>query len=245
MATPIQRLLHLYPHQWFFSKELKTCAGGHSSNRSPMKLRVRASMDVQLPPPSPPSTCHWIQHALNVSSRWVVLATAATVVMIWRDHDQVLWASTGSVLNSASSKILKKIFNQQRPLTAVGLKADPGMPSSHAQSLGFLALYAAFGVISWLGLNMPGIASASLVLFGGSYLAWLRISQGLHTPLQVIVGAGFGCSMATLWIVLWHYVVKEVVASSIVYHYFLVGIFGLSALSFLAFGACKWRLGDV
>lgn len=89
--------------------------------------------------------CILIDHALLLQSKWVVLATAATVVLIWRDHDQVLWASTGSVLNSASSKILKKIFNQQRPLTAVGLKADPGMPSSHAQSLGFLALYAAFG----------------------------------------------------------------------------------------------------
>lgn len=221
---------------------------------APMKLRIaggHASMDQHADMdmvPSSSSSAHQtradqLRRALNVSSRWVVVAVV-TAVVAWRHDDQVLWAVTGGILNAANSKLLKKVFNQQRPLTALGLKADPGMPSSHAQSLGYFSLYAALGLIFWQGLHILVVAGAATILLCGIYLTWLRISQGLHTPMQVMVGAGFGCSMAGAWIALWHNFVREAVSSLAVCHYLLVCFFGFSAFCFIAFGLRKWRFGD-
>lgn len=42
----------------------------------------------------------------------------------------------GSVINSALAMVLKRILNQERPVPT--LKSDPGMPSSHAQSIFFI-----------------------------------------------------------------------------------------------------------
>ena len=71
----------------------------------------------------------------------MVLA-AVTGVVIWRHDEQAYWAVIGGVANGVASKLLKKAFNEQRPITALGQKADPGMPSTHAQSFGFFSLYA-------------------------------------------------------------------------------------------------------
>ena len=43
-------------------------------------------------------------------------------------------------------QLLKRLINQARPPTAAGVKADPGMPSSHAVSLAFLGSCAAVGL---------------------------------------------------------------------------------------------------
>ncbi|XP_057820258.2 uncharacterized protein LOC131033139 isoform X3 [Cryptomeria japonica] len=90
-----------------------------------------------------------IGHHINRFSKWVVSAIFAAVV-IWRHDAGVIWAVVGSVLNTSNSKLLKRIFKQQRPPSALGLKADPGMPSSHAQSLGYLTLYAALSCVAEL-----------------------------------------------------------------------------------------------
>jgi hypothetical protein len=90
-------------------------------------------------------------HLLLLQSRWVVVASVIAVV-VWRHDESVCWAVIGGILNAASSKLLKRLFNQQRPLTALGLKADPGMPSSHAQSLGFFSLYASLGCMDHISL---------------------------------------------------------------------------------------------
>lgn len=192
---------------------------------------------------APQSGFHRLGRFLNVSSRWIVVAVVIAVV-VWKHDDQVLWAVTGGILNAGLSKLLKKIFNQKRPLTALGLKADPGMPSSHAQSLGYLSLYAALGLISWQGLDFLIGTAAAMIILCAACLAWLRISQGLHTPAQVIVGAGFGCTMACLWIGLWHLFIQKAVTSSVTAHYSLYCIFGFVVICFTAFGIRKWRLGD-
>ncbi|KAH0855484.1 hypothetical protein HID58_007965, partial [Brassica napus] len=46
------------------------------------------------------------------------------------------------VSNSALSVALKRILNQQRPVAT--LRSDPGMPSSHAQSISFISLFSGF-----------------------------------------------------------------------------------------------------
>lgn len=49
----------------------------------------------------------------------------------------------GAVINSGLSVTLKRVLNHQRPVS--GLRSDPGMPSSHAQSLFYAAV---LGIIS-------------------------------------------------------------------------------------------------
>ncbi|KAH9319915.1 hypothetical protein KI387_021684, partial [Taxus chinensis] len=84
----------------------------------------------------------------------LVLLIAVSSILVWRyNSPEVLWAFTGCVLNGGSSKPLKRLINQPRPASATGLKTDSGMPSTHAQNLGYIATYAIFILIGCKGLN--------------------------------------------------------------------------------------------
>lgn len=61
-------------------------------------------------------------------------------VILWRHDGEVIWAAMGSIINAVLSVALKQILNQERPASA--LKSDPGMPSSHAQSIFFIFTFA-------------------------------------------------------------------------------------------------------
>lgn len=60
-------------------------------------------------------------------------------MILWKHDAEVLWAATGSILNSYISITLKQILNHERPS---GLRSDPGMPSSHAQSIFYVSVFA-------------------------------------------------------------------------------------------------------
>jgi len=60
------------------------------------------------------------------------------VFIIWRHDAEALWFAAGSILNAMFSISLKHILHQKRPST---LKSDPGMPSSHAQSIFFTVIF--------------------------------------------------------------------------------------------------------
>lgn len=60
-------------------------------------------------------------------------------VIIWRHDAEALWVVMGSVVNAILSVTLKRILNQERPAST--LRSDPGMPSSHAQSIFFIVTY--------------------------------------------------------------------------------------------------------
>jgi len=61
-------------------------------------------------------------------------------IILLRHDGAALWAVIGSISNSALSVVLKRILNQERPTTT--LRSDPGMPSSHAQSISFISVFA-------------------------------------------------------------------------------------------------------
>lgn len=65
-------------------------------------------------------------------SKWLVTALFCSIILLRHDAKS-LWAAIGSVTNVMLSTALKRILNQERPTSA--LKSDPGMPSSHAQSI--------------------------------------------------------------------------------------------------------------
>ncbi|XP_058088020.1 lipid phosphate phosphatase epsilon 2, chloroplastic [Magnolia sinica] len=142
-----------------------------------------------------------LESALNRSSKWLVAALFGSVIILKHDAE-ALWAAMGAVLNSSLSTTLKQILNQQRPASA--LRSDPGMPSSHAQSIFYIAVFAVVSLIEWLGINALTLTFAALILICGAYLSWLRVSQQLHTVSQVVVGATVGSICSILWFWSWH-----------------------------------------
>ena len=71
-------------------------------------------------------------------SKWVVSALFAGVIL-WRHDGESMWAAMGSIINAILSITLKRIINQERPTSAS--KSDPGMPSSHSQSIFFIVTF--------------------------------------------------------------------------------------------------------
>ncbi|CAI5483205.1 unnamed protein product [Closterium sp. Yama58-4] len=135
---------------------------------------------------------------INDSTKWV--ATVATAVTVIATHNRAAaWFVVGAVLNVANGKALKRILRHERPETARGKKADPGMPSSHALSLSYLSVYGAVAALQRFGMTPYTITGASLLVSLAAFLAILRVVLGLHTPAQIAVGWVMGTAVALLW----------------------------------------------
>ncbi|PIA26918.1 hypothetical protein AQUCO_08500009v1 [Aquilegia coerulea] len=116
-------------------------------------------------------------------------------------------------MNSWLSIILKHIINHDRPAST--LRSDPGMPSSHAQSIFFVVAFFIQSLVSSLVLNKTTVFVGVLALASGSYLSWLRISQNLHTISQVFAGAIVGATFSTLWFHAWYSFVLDAFIASL------------------------------
>ena len=171
------------------------------------RTRTRASAGdaaASVPTPSArgPSRKSAVLAAVNESTKFVVSCTALAFLLL-NPSAETCWALLGSVVNSVNGKILKRILNHERPDGAI--KADPGMPSSHATSLSYLSVYGAASLAYFkdaapaLGYPAQLAVSAVLVVLG-IFLSYLRVKTGYHTPPQVIVGYGLGSSTALAWL---------------------------------------------
>ncbi|XP_027347956.1 lipid phosphate phosphatase epsilon 1, chloroplastic [Abrus precatorius] len=149
---------------------------------------------------------------LNRLSKWIVSALFG-VLIFWRHDAEALWFAAGSMLNGMLSISLKIILNKKRPSS--NLKSDPGMPSSHAQSIFFIAMFIILSSVEWLGINEISISSGGLVLAFGSYITYLRVSQKLHTVSQVVVGAFMGSICSFLWYWIWNAFMQHAFVSSL------------------------------
>jgi dolichyldiphosphatase len=155
---------------------------------------------------------------LKVDTRWIVVSAVAATVLWRRDVASILCVS-GAVLNALFSKVLKRAINEARPAGA--RLSDPGMPSSHAQSLFFFAAYLSAAamradllpVLAIADSGLPSLvtvsatpeqatAFAALALASAVAAASLRVSDGLHTLAQVGVGAMIGGLVGASWCVL-------------------------------------------
>ncbi|GMH14878.1 hypothetical protein Nepgr_016719 [Nepenthes gracilis] len=147
-----------------------------------------------------------VESTLNRLSKWLVSGVVGFVIL-WKHDAESLWAIVGSVINAGISIILKRILNQERPF--FNLRSDPGMPSTHAQSIFFGVIFVVLSTVEGLGLNVLTLILGGLTFGIGSYLSWLRVSQRLHTPSQVVVGAGLGFSFSVAWFWSWKAFVLE------------------------------------
>ncbi|XP_075490211.1 lipid phosphate phosphatase epsilon 2, chloroplastic isoform X1 [Primulina tabacum] len=151
-----------------------------------------------------------IQATLNSLTKWLVTAVFCSIILLRHDAES-LWAAIGSVTNVTLSTALKRILNQERPTST--LKSDPGMPSSHAQSIFYTITFLNLSMVEWYGLN--GVTTTLCVFFFtlGSFMSWLRVSQQFHTISQVVVGAVLGSIFCILWFWSWKSYVLNLFAS--------------------------------
>mmetsp|Transcript_8585 Transcript_8585/g.26071 ORF Transcript_8585/g.26071 Transcript_8585/m.26071 type:complete len:240 (-) Transcript_8585:311-1030(-) len=171
----------------------RTCSG-----RTPVLMLSSTSRGV-LATTQPQSTMPGILSVINESTKWVV-SGIVVAVLLWHHDAGACWCVVGSVVAALNCKLLKTLINEARPVGA--RKEDPGMPSSHAQSLAFLSSYAALELVA-LGDPAPGVLAAA-TLAAGAFLSWLRVALGFHTAAQVLVGHALGTVTAMAWCWLGH-----------------------------------------
>ncbi|KAG2495150.1 hypothetical protein HYH03_006758 [Edaphochlamys debaryana] len=151
------------------------------------------SLDGPRPPPDAQTR---FLSVINDLTKWAVSATVLGVLVARRDA-LVAWCVLGSIIASFINKALKHIINEQRPANA--RKADPGMPSSHANSLAFLGVYTCVALGEGAALSSPrGLVAAAVGLLS-LFLTWLRVRLGFHTTPQVVVGYALGAATAVGW----------------------------------------------
>ncbi|CAH2064438.1 unnamed protein product [Thlaspi arvense] len=182
-----------------------------------------------------------IEAIVNRLSKWVVSALFASIILL-RHDGTALWGIIGSVSNSALSIALKRILNQERPATT--LRTDPGMPSSHAQSISFISVFAVLSVMEWLGTSKVSLLLSGFILALGSYFIRLRVSQKLHTSSQVVVGAIVGSVFCVLWYTTWNSLLLETFESSLSLQISVFMVASSFALAFAAYAVLNWFRDD-
>uniref|UniRef100_A0A1J3DSU1 Lipid phosphate phosphatase epsilon 1, chloroplastic n=1 Tax=Noccaea caerulescens TaxID=107243 RepID=A0A1J3DSU1_NOCCA len=182
-----------------------------------------------------------IEAILNHLSKWVVSGLFASIILL-RHDGAALWAIIGSVSNSALSVVLKRILNQERPDSTS--RTDPGMPSTHAQSISFISVFAVLSVMEWLGTNKVSLFLSGFILALGSYFIRLRVSQKLHTSSQVVVGAIVGSIFCIVWYTTWNLLLFEAFESSLLLQISLFLVAASFSLAFAAHVVLNWFKDD-
>ncbi|KAL4423157.1 hypothetical protein ABPG77_007810 [Micractinium sp. CCAP 211/92] len=160
------------------------------------RLVPRAHAQQQEQPWMQQGNHHAVLEMLNNATKWAV-SCVAFGTLLWRRDLLAAWCVLGSVVAAVNCRVLKYAINQARPS---GRKADPGMPSAHAQSLGFLATFVSVAAAASLGTGSPsGLALVLGVPSAGIFLTWLRVALGYHTVAQVVVGWLVGSCSAAAW----------------------------------------------
>jgi dolichyldiphosphatase len=175
---------------------------------------------------------------LNEGTKFGVSA-AALGVLLWHRSASASYALCGSVINSLLGKVLKRVLKHARPPGA--RKADPGMPSSHGVSLGYLATYGAAALLATASpLDAQHIAAAVALQALGIFLAALRVSLGYHTAPQVIVGYAFGSANALALHAAGTATVLPALATAPAARTALYAVTAVAIAIFAAAGAASW-----
>ena len=66
------------------------------------------------------------------------MAAAYVFAGLWKHDVEIMWVFLGAAVSYQLSLFVKRVLNHERPSD---LRSDPGMPSSHAQSLCYAATF--------------------------------------------------------------------------------------------------------
>ncbi|KAH0864718.1 hypothetical protein HID58_081929, partial [Brassica napus] len=210
-------------------------------------------------------------HSSIISPSWVFLSLGSMTVLVKRFASNVLsehWnelVSRGRIesIFNPLSLFLKRLLNQARPATTS--RTDPGMPSSHAQSISFISVFAVFYGMAWnqRSLSVPNHAhprigfifckcfnySIRMLLNSFSFLInqfslispsaivqmRLRVSQKLHTSNQVVVGGFVGSVFCIFWYKTWNLLLLEAFKSSLLLQIYVFLVASAYTLAFAAY----------
>eukprot|EP00890_Picochlorum_soloecismus_P001424 jgi/Picsp_1/2282/NSC_05746-R1_protein len=153
---------------------------------------VRTRSQKQRSNASSSALVHHILSWINDATKWIVSGGVLLILLLKRD-EVTCWCVVGGIVAAFTCRALKFAINASRPPQAK--KKDPGMPSSHACSLGYLSVFAS---LVMLDVSMPTSAAVSLPILG-LFLTYLRVLLGYHTFAQVAVGWVLGSTIAVAW----------------------------------------------
>ena len=133
-----------------------------------------------------------LSHIGNWGLIWLILAVLATV--LWRRPSIFLFVLSGNLLAGLASYGLREAIGRERPphrfpdpRPLVDVPTSGSFPSGHA-SMSF----ACAALLAWLTPlpKVPLFALAALIAFS-------RVYNGVHYPLDVLGGAALGLAVAT------------------------------------------------
>ncbi|ORY83816.1 hypothetical protein BCR37DRAFT_280840 [Protomyces lactucae-debilis] len=138
------------------------------------------------------------------------LLVAYATALYCRREAEIAWLFAGQLACEALNWISKRAIKQDRPQHVIGIGKGYGMPSSHAQFMGFFCVYASCILLlrhrqrlattdiqrwrDWIhGIRAGTVVSVSFaVCLSRIYLAY-------HTVAQVLVGVGIGMVFGGIW----------------------------------------------
>ena len=185
-----------------------------------------------------------LMHALgfiNESTKWVVSGMAFAILLGRRD-EITAWCIIGGVISAIICRFLKFAINASRP--AAARKKDPGMPSSHACTLGFLSMYPFLMVLESAKSSADPLIMVTLAVtvpLGGLFLTSLRVLLGYHTIPQVIVGWCLGSSIAFIWLHFGLQIALPLLMSHAVGRYLLLCLTCAFVALFAVKNVMRWR----
>jgi len=135
-----------------------------------------------------------------------VYLMVALVVLLASRRDLATGALLlGQLLNEGLNYLLKNWLRQPRPPSMAPSFGGPvyGMPSNHAQFVGFLAAYLClWAAVCWRAPRLLRRLATLAALLAAGAVAATRVYLRLHTPAQVGVGLAVGAASAGAWFVL-------------------------------------------
>lgn len=150
---------------------------------------------------SPTSTLSLL-YALVTFTPFVVFIALATIIACRREIEAVNQCF-GLVLSTLVNSVLKSVLRHPRPLQSV--KEGHGMPSDHAQFMGFFLLY----LTLWLHTRACVTGSGRFIVVAATttltaLVCVSRVHLGVHSEVQVVAGLAVGCALGCLYFYLSH-----------------------------------------
>jgi dolichyldiphosphatase len=131
----------------------------------------------------------------------IFLIVSYVTLLVCRRDFATVFAFFGQIGCLAINKILKFLIDQPRPLHNEFL--DSGMPSNHAQFMGFFCAYLACNLLlsesSRRFMPLERWLYSLLCAVGGLIVCYSRIYLRYHTAGQVLVGLSVGIAVGAGW----------------------------------------------
>jgi undecaprenyl-diphosphatase len=133
-----------------------------------------------------------LSHIGSLGLIWLLIAALAA--LYWRRPTIFAWVLAGDLLADSISYLLRHAIGRARPPLRfpephplVHVPTDPSFPSGHSS-----VSFACAALLAWLTPlpKVPLFALAALIAFS-------RVYNGVHYPLDVIGGAALGVAVAT------------------------------------------------